>query len=110
MGIIFGKDEPHAQYDNVVCVRTVYDNVQLAVVESMLIAEEIPYLLKERGAGSSVKIITGFSVFGTDIFVDKRMEEKARELLHALLDADPDEDSDETANVEQEGKDSGEEV
>ena len=85
---LFGKDEPHAQYDNVVCVRTVYDNVQLAMVESVLIGEKIPYLLKERGAGSSVKIITGFSLYGTDIFVDKKDEERAREVLNALLDAD----------------------
>ena len=90
MNSFFGRNEPHAQYDNVVCVRTVYDNVQLSFVESVLRAEKIPYLIKERMVGSSVKIITGFSVYGTDIFVDKADEERARELLYAILDADPD--------------------
>lgn len=103
MGIIFGKDEPHSQYDNVVFVRTAYDNVQASVIESLLRAEEIPYMIKERGSGSSAKLIAGFSVFGTDFFVDKRDGPRAIELLNAMLDGKETEDA-------EAAEDSGDEV
>ena len=100
MGIFFGKDEPHSQYDNVVFVRTAYDNVQASVIESLLRAEEIPYMIKERGSGSSAKIIAGFSVFGTDFFVDKRDADRAIELLNAMLDGKETEDAGEAEQTE----------
>ena len=46
--------------------------------------ENIPYLVKNRGSGTVVKVITGFSVFGADIFVLKEDIEKAKELIRPL--------------------------
>ena len=51
------------------------------ILESILQDAEIPYLKKERGSGTSVKVIAGFSVFGTDLFVRKEQLELARELI-----------------------------
>ena len=58
-----------------------YSNEELAVFRSILESAEIPYMYKERGSGSSVKIITGYSMFGTDIYVPNSMLEVATQLM-----------------------------
>ena len=63
---------------------TVNDRIYQSIVESVLTDNEIPFLSKERGSGSAVKVITGFSLFGTDIFVLKTDLERATELLEQL--------------------------
>ena len=59
------------------------DNIALSVLRSILDGEKIPYLIRERGSGSSVKIIAGYSMFGTDVFVPTSAIERAREVLEA---------------------------
>ena len=79
---------------------TVNDRVYQSIVESILKDNEIPYLSKERGSGSAVKIITGLSMFGTDIFVLKSDFERASELME-MLKAEPTEDiSDDESEAE----------
>ena len=79
----FGLDKPSPHSEDLELLTTVYDNVALAVIESLLRGEGIPYMIKERGVGSAVKIISGLSSFGTDIFVKKELYETAKELLEA---------------------------
>ncbi len=83
---IFGLDNNHkiAFGEEVDLLTTVYDEGSLAIIRSLLDAENIPYLAKERGSGSAMRIMTGFSMFGTDIFVPVAAIEKARELLPVL--------------------------
>ena len=45
--------------------------------------EGIPYLLKDRGSGEVVRILSGYSTFGSDIFVPAALLETATELLDA---------------------------
>ena len=81
MDFLFGLDRPSPHDDSLALLTTVYDSAQLAVLESILRDAEIPYLIKERGSGSSVKIITGFSMFGTDLFVRREQLALATELI-----------------------------
>lgn len=86
---LFGLDQP-AKYDkDLELLTTVYDNVELSVLRSVLEGEGIPYLARERGSGSSVRIIAGFSMYGTDILVPKTVIEQAREVLEAYRNAVP---------------------
>ncbi len=78
---LFGLDKPRHREEGTALLTTVRDNVGLAVVRSLLDGAEIPYIIKERGAGSSVKIIVGFSMFGTDIFVPESRLEEALALI-----------------------------
>ena len=64
---------------------TVYDNVQLSMVRSLLEAESIPYLIRERGSGSAVKIVMGVSSFGSDVYVPASKLEEATDAIAALL-------------------------
>ena len=83
---LFGLEKNHkiAFGDNVELLTTVYDEGSLAIIRGLLEAENIPYLAKERGSGSAMRIMTGFSMFGTDIFVPLALIDKARELLPSL--------------------------
>ena len=81
----FGLNKPTKRHDDLELLTTAYDNEQLAVLRSILESGDIPYMTKERGSGSSVKIIMGFSHFGTDIFVKRDMLDEAKALLDATF-------------------------
>ena len=69
MDRLFGLDNVSSHDEGLELLMTVFDPAELAVVTSILDGAEIPYLAKDRGAGGTMKIIAGYSVFGTDIFV-----------------------------------------
>ena len=71
MSDLFGLEKPHkiSDGDEVSHLITVYDVAVLGIVRGMLEDENIPYLVRERGTGAAMRIITGFSMFGTDVVV-----------------------------------------
>ena len=81
MDSLFGLERLASHDEALAHLITVYDPSLLPILESILRDAEIPYLKKERGSGSSVKIITGFSLFGTDLFVLKEHLEVATALI-----------------------------
>ena len=62
---------------------TTHDNIELSILKSILDGEDIPYLVFDRGSGGAMRIIAGYSMFGTDIYVASEVLEQARELLEA---------------------------
>ena len=81
MDSLFGLDRVSAHDEGMELLTTVYDRAQLMIVESILKDAEIPYLAKERGSGTMVKVIAGYSMFGTDIFVPCSALETAMVLI-----------------------------
>jgi hypothetical protein len=81
MDALFGLDRVSAHDEGLELLTTVYDRAQLMIVESILKDAEIPYLAKERGSGTMVKVIAGYSMFGTDIFVPSSALEAATALI-----------------------------
>ena len=83
---LFGLEKDHkiAYGDEVVHLTTVYDIAILGMVRGLLEDANIPYLVHERATGSAMRIMTGFSLFGTDIFVPKAAEEVARDLIAGI--------------------------
>ena len=81
MDRLFGLDKVSAHDESLELLMTVYNSAEQAVVESILNDAEIPYLIKERGVGSSVKVITGFSMYGTDIFVRREQLDEAKAIF-----------------------------
>ena len=82
---LFGLDQPKRAEEGTELLVTVYDNVQLSMVRSLLEAESIPYLIRERGSGSAVKIVMGVSSFGSDVYVPATKLEEATDAIAALL-------------------------
>ena len=83
----FGLDAP-ANEDGLVLLRTFHDDISVAMAEEVLRDEEIPFLKKDRGSGSVVRLVTGFSTYGTDLFVAPDDLEKATGLMQALFEVD----------------------
>lgn len=84
MDFLFGLDKSNPPMKDLELLVTVNDRIYQSIVESVLTDNEIPFISKERGSGAAVKVITGFSLFGTDIFVLKTDLERAAELLEQL--------------------------
>ena len=66
---------------------TVYDEVMLSIVRSMLEEDEIPYHVQERN-GSALGMITGFSLYGADVYVPTDALDTAKALVAGLEDAE----------------------
>ena len=81
MDTFFGLEHTHPQNEDLELLCTVYNPSELLIVQSILKDAEIPYLAKERGSGNSMKIIAGFSVFGTDLYVLREHLALAEELI-----------------------------
>ena len=81
MDSLFGLDRVSHHDEELAHLTTVHDPIQRAIVESILRDAEIPYLIKERGSGSAVSLIAGYSVMGSDFFVRPNDVETARILI-----------------------------
>ena len=99
MDTFFGLDKVSSHHEGVELLTTVHDGVELSIVRSILEGENIPYRTRERGSGNVVKVIAGYSMFGTDVFVPKELLESARELLDAYRNGEV-VDGDETEEAE----------
>ncbi len=86
MSDLFGLERPHkiSVGDEVSHLITVYDVAMLGIVRGMLEDESIPYLVRERGTGSAMRLMTGFSCFGTDIYIPTSSLELAKGLIAGL--------------------------
>ena len=88
MDSIFGLDSARNTSEDLELLTTVYDEISLACIKSILRDAEVPYLVKQRGSGSSVRIIAGYSIFGADIFVLRETLELAKALIAPAEDSE----------------------
>ena len=90
MSDLFGLEKPHkiSDGDEVSHLITVYDVAVLGIVRGLLEDENIPYLVRERGTGSAMRILTGFSLYGTDVYVPTEAYDTAKDLVAGLEDAE----------------------
>ena len=93
MDRLFGLEHTTAD-EGLSLLVTLYDDVLVAMYEELLKEEEIPYLKKDRGTGSAMRIMMGQSFYGTDIYVPSALLEKALELITPADGADCGEEED----------------
>lgn len=94
---LFGLDKPEKTTEETgVLLTTAHGNEELAAIEALLRSAEIPYRLTDRGAGGVVRVISGYTMYGTDVFVRQQDLETAQELL-APVDEEANEQSEEEA-------------
>lgn len=85
---LFGLESASPE-EGTALLTTVHGDAERALVCGILEGEQIPYLAKDRGSGGAVRVITGFSMFGTDLFVPTERLEQARAVLEAYRSAAP---------------------
>lgn len=83
MDRFFGLDKVASHDENAALLTTVHDPVELGLVQSILEGEGIPCAFRERGSGCTVKVIAGYSMVGTDVFVPRERHSEAEALLDA---------------------------
>lgn len=83
MDRLFGLDAP-ANLEGLAHVAVFEDPISASIAEELLSDAGIPFLKKERGSGTVVRLIVGFQSFGTDFFVRPEDEERAKEALIPL--------------------------
>lgn len=94
MDAFFGFDHAALDEKGLSLLTTVYDDVLLEIYGDLLTDAGIPFLKKDRGGGTAVRIITGSNRYGTDIYVpDERLEE-AKDLLASTPIETVDEEND----------------
>ena len=62
-------------------LKSVDNNFDLGMVTNILEENKIPFILKDPGIGSYMRIISGQSFSGTNIYVEESSFEKAVEIL-----------------------------
>ena len=100
---LFGLKKAKKSDDSMELLVTTHDNIELSILKSILEGEGIPYMVHDRGTGSAMRIIAGYSMFGTDIYVPKNVVESAKALLEAYRNAEIVED-DSVAPVDDAGE------
>ncbi|MGM0396262.1 MAG: putative signal transducing protein [Bacillota bacterium] len=73
--------------DNIdlVVLRTIENEFEMNMITAILEDNGIPYIVKNKGSGSYMRILTGSSPFNTDILVDSKSLEKAIELISPII-------------------------
>lgn len=95
MDRFFGLDKSGTPDKNSMLLTTTHDDVEKSIICGILEEEQIPYMVKDRGAGEVVRVATGFSMFGCDIYVPSALFEQANELLEIYRNGEPVFDDDE---------------
>ena len=85
--LFFGLDHP-ANEEDLALLRSFHDDVSLTMAEEVLRDEGILFVKKDRGSGAAVRVITGYSIYGTDLFVAPEDLERATDLMEALFDVE----------------------
>lgn len=78
----YDAQKENQTYDfEMVLLKTVSNNYELDLMKDLLDEHKIPYIIKDRGVGGYMRIISGASLYGTDILVEKSLFEKAKAIL-----------------------------
>ena len=81
--------ELETRFDTEAFLVTVDNEEQASIIESLLYSFNIPTARNYKEAGSYVKVFTGTSAFGIDIFVPSHNLDEARGILNASATEHP---------------------
>ena len=87
---MFKKDKNIKENDpldeiELVLLKTINNNYELGLIKSILEENQIPYIVKDSGTGGYMRIISGDSLYETEILVDKLVLDKANAILDDFI-------------------------
>ncbi len=101
MDRFFGLNKPADLGEDVTLLTTTHDDVEKMIICGILEEEEIPFAAKDRGAGEAVRVVTGYSMYGCDIFVPAELFDRANALLEDYRNGEPVFDEDEIVSEDE---------
>ena len=69
---------------NIIKLRSTSNEMELNMMKAILDDNNIPYIIKNHGAGGHMRIIGGRSLFGTDVMVEENDFDRANDLLESI--------------------------
>jgi hypothetical protein len=82
---MFKKKRNKSNEIELVLLKSINNNYDLDIITTILDDNNIPYIIKEHGAGGYMRIIGGdTSLYRTDILVEKSTYEQAREIIDQI--------------------------
>ena len=69
---------------HIVKLRSISNEIELAMIKEILEDNKIPYLVKDHGMGGYMRIFAGVSAFGTDVMVKQEDFDQANSLLESI--------------------------
>ncbi|WP_425538951.1 putative signal transducing protein [Microaceticoccus formicicus] len=85
---MFKKKKDNNSEIELVLLRSTNDDFELLTIKSLLEENNIPYIIKDRGAGGYMRLFAGGSVFGSDIFIEKSQLEEVSRILEDIFPED----------------------
>lgn len=83
--MFWNKDKKENSDDiELVLLKSTQEQYEFLTIKSILEENAIPYIVKNRGSGGYMRIITGMSFYPTDILVEKSSFERANKILKEL--------------------------
>ena len=70
---------------DMVVLRTIENEFEMNMITAILEDNGIPFIVKNKGSGSYMRLITGSSPFRTDILVSSESYEKSMELITHII-------------------------
>lgn len=69
---------------NIIKLRSISNEMELGMIKEILEDNRIPYIIKDYGPGGHMRIISGGSLYGTDVMVEEDDFDKANSLLESI--------------------------
>lgn len=69
---------------NIIKLKSISNEIELSMIKGILDDNNIPYIVRDYGVGGHMRIMTGVSLFGTDIMVEEADFGKAKKLLESI--------------------------
>lgn len=83
--MVFKKKRNKPNEIDLVLLKTINNNYELDIITNILDDNNIPYIVKDHGAGGYMRVIGGdTSIYRTDILVEKSTYEQAKDLLDQM--------------------------
>ncbi|SHK72506.1 Putative signal transducing protein [Anaerocolumna jejuensis DSM 15929] len=92
-------DEVYSAASDPVKVTSAANDIDAGLIMNLLINNNIPCFKKDIGAGGYMNVYMGYSVYGEDIYVDRKDYEAALDLIGSL---EPDKESVENESIDKE--------
>lgn len=65
-------------------LKSISNDVELSMIKAILEDNNIAYIVEDSGSGGYMRIVTGHSVFSTDVMVGETDFDKANDLLKSI--------------------------
>lgn len=69
---------------NIIRLKRISNEIELSMIKGILEENNIPYIVRDYGAGSHMRIMTGRSLYHTDVMVEEADFDKAKSLLESI--------------------------